>query len=116
MRHYTVIAAAVLLVACATFDPGHLVKPTLTTHPGNYLETVGLDRHSQSDVLSRFGPPDQTTEAADMEFWSYRLSDGGARRTFVYVFDGDVLHDVRYQESGLPGPYDGMSARDVQGL
>ena len=116
MRHYATIAAAALLVACATFEPGHLVKPTLTTHPGNYLETVGVEQHSKSDVMSRFGPPSQTIESEGMEHWSYRLSEGGARRTFIYVFDGDVLHDVRYQESGLTGPYDGMSARDVQGL
>lgn len=111
----TPILAALLLVGCAAgHEKGGLSEPGLMTDPRSYLATVGLETHTRDDVLRVLGPPDKTIDSGGRTMWTYFLSEDGARRRYVYIFDGDQLYNVQYEESGLTGPLDGLTAREVQ--
>jgi len=102
------------LTACATQPVGGLTRPGLMTNPETYLETVGLDTHTKADVLNTIGPPHRQASAEGQDYWTYQLSDDGARARYTYIFAGDALVDVRYNQDLGSFGYDGMTARDQQ--
>lgn len=108
------IAAVSLAAGCAGQKMGGLSQPGTFTSPPKYLETVGLETHTKDDVLRVLGPPDSQTEHDDRDMWTYLLSGDGARHRYTYIFKGDSLYNVQYNESGLSGPYSGYTAREAQ--
>jgi len=104
----------VVLTACATQQMGGLSRPTLMTNPERYLETVGLNTYTRSDVVNVIGPPHRQTSVEGRDYWTYQLSDQGARARYTYVFEGDILVDVRYNQDMGSFGYDGMTARKQQ--
>ena len=105
---------ALLLVSCATQPMGGLTRPGLTTNPKTYLQTVGLDRYTKQDVVNIIGPPHRQATVDGLEYWTYQLSESGARARYTYIFDDAVLVDVRYnQDLGSYG-YDGLTAKGIQ--
>lgn len=109
------IVIALTFAGCATQAVGGLSRPGLLTNPESYLETVGLDSHTKADVLNVVGTPTSSASAEGRDYWTYQLADDGARARYTYIFSGDTLVDVRYnQDKGSYG-YDGMTAKRKQG-
>jgi hypothetical protein len=87
------------------------LKPSVMTMPPKYLSSFPLGTLSESDMLSKVGPPDRTLEIDGKKVFVYQLGQGYGLRTFTYTFDGGVVVDVLYNDSG---PYNGMTAKQKQ--
>jgi hypothetical protein len=111
---YISLFAIIALTACATQSVGGLTRPTLITNPESYLATVGLNTHKKADAVNVVGPPHRQASAEGRDYWTYRLSDQGARARYTYIFEGDMLVDVRYNQDLGSFGYDGMTARKLQ--
>jgi hypothetical protein len=104
---YLVLVAA--LSACAAAGG---LKPTIFTAPPSYLDSFPLGTVNESEMISKVGPPDKTIEIGGKKAFVYQLGEGYGVRTFTYTFDGGVVVDVLYNDSG---PYNGITAKSRQG-
>lgn len=111
---YISLLAVMALTACATQSMGDLTRPGLMTNPEKYLQTVGLETHTKTDVLNVIGPPHRQASAEGRDYWTYQLSNEGARARYTYIFEGDTLVDVRYNQDMGSFGYDGMTASEQQ--
>lgn len=88
------------------------LKPTIFTAPPSYLDTFPLGTVSETELISKVGPPDKTIEIGGRRALAYQLGEGYGIRTYTYIFEGDVVVDVLYNDSG---PYNGITAKGRQG-
>ena len=103
-----VIICALLLSACAAAGG---LKPTIFTAPHGYLASFPLGTVTETEMIAKVGPPDKTIEVAGKKAFVYQLGEGYGIRTFTYTFDGGVVVDVLYNDSG---PYNGSTAKAAQ--
>lgn len=98
-----------MLSACAAAGG---LKPTIFTAPPSYLASFPLGTVTEAEMIAKIGPPDKTIEVAGKKAFVYQLGKGYGIRTFTYTFDGGVVVDVLYNDSG---PYNGSTAKAAQG-
>ena len=106
------ICLILVLVGCASQSKGGLGKPSIFSSPVTYMETVGLGMYTRDDVMNVMGNPHTVSNLHGNEYWGYFLGQDYGERTYTYIFDGDLLVDVRYNDNG---PYNGMTAKQRQG-
>lgn len=107
MRIWIAVLLALSVAACATpRTESGFSKPTLWQSPKTYLSSVPLGI-SRNEVVSQMGAPDRTAEVNGQSHWTYRLGSADSVRAYTYVFDGETLVDVVYND---PGPYNGARA------
>jgi hypothetical protein len=109
MRTKGLLLLIAALSACAAAGG---LKPTIYTAPPSYLDTFPLGTVSETEMVSKVGPPDRTTEIGGKKAFVYELGEGYGKRTFTYTFDRNVVIDVLYNDSG---PYNGITAKSRQG-
>jgi hypothetical protein len=102
---------AMFLANCTVNTQSGFSKPTIFTNPVKYLSNYSLGNVSKSDLISGMGIPDKTVEFEGQSFYSYEFGEGYGRREFIYVVQGGVVVDVRYNDQG---PYNGSSAKALQ--
>lgn len=104
------LALLVALSACATTSR---LKPTVFTVPTSYIDSFPLEKVSEAELLAKVGLPSETIEIDGKKAFVYEFGNKNSllNRTFTYTFDGDVVIDVIFNDSG---PYNGLSARKRQ--
>ena len=110
MKYTVQLILALLLTACAA--PAGGLKATIFTSPPTYLKEFPLDTISEADMLARVGPPDKVVDAAGKKRLVYQMGNHYGQRTFSYELTGGMVTDVIYNDNG---PYNGLSARNLQG-
>ena len=104
-----ILVLVAALSACAAAGG---LKPTILTAPPSYLDSFPLGTVSESEMISKVGPPDKIMEIGGKKAFVYQLGEGYGIRTFTYTFDRGVVIDVLYNDSG---PYNGITAKGRQG-
>ena len=99
------------LMGCASQSQGGLGKPSIFSSPVSYMETIGLGVYTREDVMRVLGNPHNVTDMGDKEYWGYFMGQDYGERTYTYIFQGDLLVNVRYNDNG---PYNGLTARKSQ--
>jgi hypothetical protein len=102
----------ILVLALSACAAAGGLKPTIFTAPPSYLDSFPLGTITESEMISKVGPPDKTIEFGGKKAFVYQLGEGYGIRTFTYSFDGGVVTDVLYNDSG---PYNGITAKSRQG-
>lgn len=108
MSRFTVIVALIILSACA--GAGGL-KPSIATSPPGYLQSFPLGSVTETEMISKSGPPDRTIDFGGKKAFVYQLGEGLGVRTFTYIFEHGVIADVLYNDNG---PYNGSTAKKAQ--
>jgi hypothetical protein len=103
----------ILLVALSACAMTSRLKPTMLTVPAVYVDSFPLGKVSEAEMISAFGPPDETSAIDGQKTLVYavRKENQFLNRTFTYIFADDVVVDVIHHDSG---PYDGISAKKRQ--
>ena len=105
-----IFVLVIVTIGCAVLKH----KPSLFTYPPNYLRTFPLDQFSETDLLIKIGPPLRNIEIGGGRAFVYKIAKSVTQveRTFTYIFKDGFVHDIIYNDDG---PYNGMSARKLQG-
>ena len=102
------VIVALILSACA--GAGGL-KPSIATSPPGYLESFPLGSMTETEMISKSGPPDRTIDIGGKKAFVYQLGEGLGVRTYTYIFEDGVIVDVLYNDNG---PYNGSTAKKAQ--
>ncbi len=84
----------------------------MATNPVAYLSKYPLGE-SQEAVYARMGAPDSQATVGGRETWSYTMGEGYGLRRWSFVFEDGRVYNVQYNDQG---PYNGITARGLQGL
>ncbi len=104
-----ILAISVILFAAGCVSGGGV---SLLTNPKTYLAEYPIGEPQQG-VFDRMGAPDNQTSVDGREVWSYTMGEGYGLRRWSFVFEDGKVYDVRYNDQG---PYNGLTARGLQGL
>ena len=85
---------------------------SVATDPRSFLSSYPIGE-DQAAVLSRMGGPDSQTQAQDFDVWTYKIGEGYGLRRWNFFFRDGLVFDVQYNDQG---PYNGLTARKLQGL
>ena len=102
-----VIAATLLFSACAAGG----LKPSIMTSPPGYLQSFPLGSVTETEMISKAGPPDRTIDIDGKKAFVYQFGELLGVRTFTYMFERGVIADVLYNDNG---PYNGSTAKKAQ--
>jgi len=102
------VIVTLILSGCA--GAGGL-KPSIATSPPGYLESFPLGSVTETEMISKSGPPDRTIDIGGKKAFVYQMGEGLGVRTYTYIFERDVIADVLYNDNG---PYNGSTAKKAQ--
>lgn len=87
------------------------LKVSIWTMPPDYLKAFPLDTISETEMISKAGPPTSIITIGGKQVFVYKVGQNFGERTFTYFFENGVITDVLYNDNG---PYNGMTARKLQ--